>query len=238
MAELRRPDCENAQFARTKYYVPEILPEMLSPIQRTRPRHRRMIRHSRRRVGCRPEPPRMPVVHLHHAHAAGIEPPGRHSHVHADDGGRIGCQHFDVGALNPQCASLFGALTVDLMTRGLLTIPLPSNAFDESPVNSLTGDIDPLLDDVFSTLGNGIGSLVVDLKAFNWPNVATDVASLAADSGQSAKCSRANPDQKWFYRRSGEHIFFKRQWMVIAHFRRFELSSEATIDSTTSSKYF
>jgi hypothetical protein len=91
---------------------------------------------------------------------------------------------LDFQSLNPQCAALFGATTVDLMTRGLLTIPLPPNAFDESPVNSLTGDIDPLLDNVFSTLGNGIGSLVVDLKAFNWPNVATDVASLAADSGQ------------------------------------------------------
>jgi len=87
-------------------------------------------------------------------------------------------------SLNPQCGALFGALTVDLMTRGLLTIPLPANAFDESPVNALTGDIDPLLDNVFSTLGNGIGSLVVDLKAFNWPKVATDAASLAADSGQ------------------------------------------------------
>jgi uncharacterized repeat protein (TIGR02543 family) len=87
-------------------------------------------------------------------------------------------------SLNPQCGALFGALTVDLMTRGLLTIPLPANAFDESPVNTLTGDIDPLLDNVFSTLGNGIGSLVVDLKAFNWPKVATDAASLAADSGQ------------------------------------------------------
>jgi uncharacterized repeat protein (TIGR02543 family) len=87
-------------------------------------------------------------------------------------------------SLNPECASLFGALTVDLMTRGLLTIQLPPNAFDESPVNTLTGDIDPLLDNVFSTLGSGIGSLVEDLKAFNWPKVATDAASLVADSGQ------------------------------------------------------
>ena len=87
-------------------------------------------------------------------------------------------------SLNPQCAALFGATTVDFLTRGLLTIPLPPNAFDESPVNSLTGDIDPLLDNVFSTLGNGIGSLVVDLKNFNLPGVATDIGSLAANCGQ------------------------------------------------------
>jgi uncharacterized repeat protein (TIGR02543 family) len=87
-------------------------------------------------------------------------------------------------SLNPQCSALFGATTVDFLTRGLLTIALPPNAFDESPVNSLTGDIDPLLDNVFSTLGNGIGSLVVDLKNFNLPGVATDVGSLAANCGQ------------------------------------------------------
>jgi uncharacterized repeat protein (TIGR02543 family) len=87
-------------------------------------------------------------------------------------------------SLNPQCAALFGATTVDFLTRGLLTIPLPPNAFDESPVNSLTGDIDPLLDNVFSTLGNGIGSLVVDLKNFNLPGAATDIGSLAANCGQ------------------------------------------------------
>jgi hypothetical protein len=75
-------------------------------------------------------------------------------------------------SLNPQCAALFGATTVDFLTRGLLTIALPPNAFDESPVNSLTGDIDPLLDNVFSTLANGVGSLVVDLKNFNLPGVA------------------------------------------------------------------
>ncbi len=87
-------------------------------------------------------------------------------------------------SLNPQCAALFGATTVDFLTRGLLTIPLPPNAFDELPVNSLTGDIDPFLDNVFSTLGNGIGSLVVDLKNFNLPGAATDIGSLAANCGQ------------------------------------------------------
>jgi hypothetical protein len=87
-------------------------------------------------------------------------------------------------SLDPKCGALFGALTVDFLTRGLLTIALPPNAFDESPANSLTGDIDPLLDDVFSTLGNGVGSLVVDLKNFNLPGVATDVGSIAVDSGQ------------------------------------------------------
>ncbi len=134
-------------------------------------------------------------------------------------------------SLNPQCSALFGATTVDFLTRGLLTIALPPNAFDESPVNSLTGDIDPLLDNVFSTLGNGIGSLVVDLKNFNLPGVATDVGSLAANCGQVQSSIGQNLDQKRFYNRPGKYVLFQRQRIVIARWRHFEPSCEIPIAS-------
>lgn len=101
---------------------------------------------------------------------------------------------FTTLATDPKPRALFGAMIVDCMTRGLLTFALPANAFDE-PFNSVTGVVDPLLDNIVSTLqvdGSSIGSAAVDLKNRDWVKLSADfgqIASQIASESSSLKNS-------------------------------------------------
>ncbi len=89
---------------------------------------------------------------------------------------------FTTLATDPKPRALFGAMIVDCMTRGLLTFALPANAFDE-PFNSATGVVDPLLDNIVSTLqqdGGDIGSAAVALKNRDWVNLSLDFGQIAS----------------------------------------------------------
>jgi hypothetical protein len=89
---------------------------------------------------------------------------------------------FTTLATDPKPRALFGALIVDCMTRGLLTFPLPANAFDE-PFNSATGVVDPVLDSIVSTLqqdGSSLGSAAVDLKNRDWVKLSVDFGQIGS----------------------------------------------------------
>src|SRR5665213_788833 len=88
----------------------------------------------------------------------------------------IGLDYTD---LDPKCRALFGALTVDYLMRGLLTTPLPANAFD-----NMTGAIDPLLDNVVSSLGT-VGDLATAVKDRNYGEMSSALAQLALNSDQT-----------------------------------------------------
>ena len=89
---------------------------------------------------------------------------------------------FTTLATDPKPRALFGALIVDCMTRGLLTFPLPANAFDE-PFNGATGVVDPVLDSIVSTLqqdGSSLGSAAVDLKNRDWVKLSVDFGQIGS----------------------------------------------------------
>jgi uncharacterized repeat protein (TIGR02543 family) len=108
---------------------------------------------------------------------------------------------FTTLATDPKPRALFGAMIVDCTTRGLLTFALPANAFDE-PFNGATGVVDPLLDNIVSTLqqdGSGIGSAAVDLKNRDWVKLSVDfgqIASQIASESSSLKNSISQLLQK------------------------------------------
>lgn len=89
---------------------------------------------------------------------------------------------FTTLATDPKPRALFGAMIVDCMTRGLLTCSLPANAFDE-PFNGATGVVDPVLDNIVSTLqqdGSNIGSAAVHLKNRDWVKLSVDFGQIAS----------------------------------------------------------
>ena len=89
---------------------------------------------------------------------------------------------FTTLATDPKPRALFGAMIVDCMTRGLLTFPLPANAFDE-PFNGATGVVDPVLDNIVSTLqqdGSSLGSAAVDLKNRDWVKLSWDFGQIGS----------------------------------------------------------
>ncbi len=83
---------------------------------------------------------------------------------------------LDFTSFNPEASALFGALTIDYLMRGLLTTPLAPDAFDD-----MSGLVDPLLDEVVSSLGD-VGQLAVDLKSGNDWAVSQDLATIAVES--------------------------------------------------------
>lgn len=89
---------------------------------------------------------------------------------------------FTTLATDPKPRALFGAMIIDCMTRGLLTFPLPPNAFDE-PFNGATGVVDPLLDNIVSTLGqdgNSIGTAAGDLQKRDWVKLSADLCQIGS----------------------------------------------------------
>ena len=89
---------------------------------------------------------------------------------------------FTTLATDPKPRALFGAMIVDCMTRGLLTFPLPADAFDE-PFNGATGVVDPLLDNIMSTLvvdGSNLGSAASHIQQRDWADLPTDFGQIAS----------------------------------------------------------
>lgn len=78
---------------------------------------------------------------------------------------------------DPKCRALFGVLTIDLMMRGLLTTPLPPDAFDG-------GSLDPAVDALFDELLSAsryFGALYVDLKKGDYVQAASDLGQILAE---------------------------------------------------------
>lgn len=68
-------------------------------------------------------------------------------------------------------------LTIDLMMRGLLTTPLPPDAFDG-------GSLDPAVDALFDELLSAsryFGALYVDLKKGDYVQAASDLGQILAE---------------------------------------------------------
>ncbi len=89
---------------------------------------------------------------------------------------------FDLA--DPECRAIFGALTVDLMTRGLLSTPLPPSAFDD-PFAFAEGIIPPVLEELIRVVRGTLGDLQVDLKSGDLPGIAADLAKLLKDTPEA-----------------------------------------------------
>jgi len=109
----------------------------------------------------------------------------------------IGLDYTD---LDPKCRALFGALTVDYLMRGLLTTPLPSDAFD-----NMTGAIDPVLDNVVSSLGS-VGELATAVKNRDYLEISSALADLMKNSN-TAKDALSQILQKYVASGQSDNFF-------------------------------
>lgn len=81
---------------------------------------------------------------------------------------------------NPKASALFGALTIDMLARGILTFPFSPSAFDKPPSES--GVVDPFIDEIFKSLFAEIGELAVALKNRDSVAAATALGKIALES--------------------------------------------------------
>ena len=85
---------------------------------------------------------------------------------------------LDFASSSEKRTALEGALSVDLMTRGLLSFALPADIFD----GAVGAIIDPLLEQVFSTVGGGYVDLELALVHQNFSDVLKATLKIASET--------------------------------------------------------
>lgn len=75
--------------------------------------------------------------------------------------------------------ALLCALTVDLMTRGLLTFSLPPTAFDETLL--FLDTVVPIFTEIMSTIGNGNGQLAVGITNGSLSDIIGGISKIASE---------------------------------------------------------
>jgi len=85
---------------------------------------------------------------------------------------------LDYASQSEKTIALEGAFTVDILTRGLLTFALPSNAFDQPPAGQV---IEPMLDTIVENV-SGVEALFIAVRDLDYGGIASAVVQMAGDS--------------------------------------------------------